>query len=310
MQTVEGVEARSIVASEMVSMMRLKVLPDMLSCYSPDDPIAFHKLCRDFAVQIGLEPRDFVHVFYPFFISMDWDPRHGQFREYMCGMSLRQADWDAMRSDWLTEDFPDIWPPRAAKRQCVDAQTGAVHSREAPSEEERRTAVQQVQQALVEWSATHDGIDYYSWRRWHAARTDPRLRTLLPEQLHPLAKTTPDLNSPVEHAVGTLKHEIREMLLQHDMHDRALWKGPLYFQFIEQAMQKRLLGENGRHHIGGSVRKLPCIAKILAADKGESLVIEHVFGTKPGEPVRAPGPKDRYQVKGTGGEWIRDTRWT
>lgn len=308
MQTAEGAEARSIVASEMCAMVDLKVLPDLLAHYDTD-PINFEQLCRDFALAIGLPASAYVYVFYPFFFSPDWDPRHAWFRQVMSSSRVPPDEMAQLCGQWAADDFPDIWPPRAAKRQCC-GKAQQLHSEPAPTQEDVAAAKQQLQDALQQWSAEHEGIDYFHWRTWHAARTDKRLRVVLPEQYHPLVKVTPDLNSPVEHAVGTIKREIRDMLLSHDLHDPALWKAQLYRAFAEKAVLKRLTGVQGRHHIGGSVRKLPCILKILAADKGEPLVLEHVFGSEPGKPVPAPGPKDRYSVKGSGGEWIRDTRWT
>lgn len=313
MQTVEGKEARSIVASELTAMVDLKVLPDMLSHYTTD-PIEFEQLCRKFAVHIGLPENDYVRIYYPFFFSPDWDPRHGMFREQLCSMRVPFAEWERMKDTWVREDFPQLWPPRAAKRQCTGQQQQQQPAQQCelqvqPTAEERQAATEQVKLAIAAWSAER-GINYIDWRRWHAARTDARLRTLRPEQYNPLVKVTPDINSPVEHCVRTIKHHVRELLLDSDLHDSALWKGLFYRELAEKAVQTHLTGAQGRHHVSGSVRKLPCILQILAADKGEPLVLEHVFGTNVGEPVRQPGPQDRYNVKGTGGEWIRDTRWT
>ena len=121
MQTVEGKEARSIVASEITAMVDLKVLPDMLSHYTTD-LIEFEQLCRKFAVQIGLPEPDYVKVYYPFFFSPDGDPRHGMFRERLCGVRVSHAEWDRMIDKWVREDFPHLWPARAGKRQCTGQQ--------------------------------------------------------------------------------------------------------------------------------------------------------------------------------------------
>lgn len=306
-QTADGKDARGLVASELAAMVSLKTLPDMLSFYDPADAAHFEQLCRAFAVQLQLPEQAYVDIHYPFFFSPDWDPRHYYVRSVMSTPRVCDAELQHMQRSWLMEDFPEIYPPRGAlKRQCGGTPQLQYS---APSPADWAASQAALQQAVAQWEAEHGGVNYFKWRMWDAARSDPRLRTMLPEQYHPLVKVTPDLNSPAEHAVGTIKHAVRDMLLRHDLHDPRLWKGRVYREFVQQCLEERFAGVNGRHHVAGSVRKLPWIAAILAAPKGVPVHIPYVFGSAPGEPVREPGPEDVHVVKGTGGAWIRDTRW-
>lgn len=101
--------------------------------------------------------------------------------------------------------------------------------------------------------------------------------------------------------VGTNKRYVRIRVLDWDQNDAALMKGRTYQQLIEEAVELRGNGAAGLAHIQGSVRKLPCICRILAAEAGEQLTIRYAFGG---------GPEKDWAVRGTGGGWIKESKWT
>lgn len=305
-QTEDGREARNIVASELAAMFSVLSLPQLLTHYNDCNEETFKRLCIAFAKQIGLPRHRWVEISYPFFVSVDWDTRHHHARRMLCQPRISDAEMAKLRQGWVLKELglpsnphEDVAPREGCIHNALFGFSASANAREAPLNE-----------ALARWSENHGGVDFFQYCIWREARTDSRLRIVLPEQFHPIPDKTPDLNSPAEHAVGTVKHEVREMLLSYDMHSDDIKSGRLYQQFIRDAVEERLRGDKGKHHVGGSVRKLPKIVKILAAEKGQPVELEHVFGTKVGEPVRAAGPKDRYIVDGTAGGWIADTRWT
>lgn len=306
MQTEPGNEARSVVASELAAMFLLCSLPQMLTHYEDCMQQEWERLCRDFAKQIGLPRHRYVEVCYPFFVSWDWDQRHKHSRRLLCTPQMSKAELDELKNKWVQEEFGLSLNPHANQVQLP----GCIHNnlfgwRTATAKRE-----EPLLEALAKWSSDHGGVDFFQYRIWLAARKDKRLRTVLPEQFHPIPEKTPDENSPAEHAVRTVKSTVKDSMLSSDLHDPAMRKGVTYQKFVRDAVNDRLRGVRGQHHVRGSVRKLPCILKILAAERDEEVVLDHVFGTKPGEPVPEPGPKNRYVVKGTAGGWIRDTRWT
>lgn len=305
MQTEPGAEARSIVGSELAAMFSVLSLPQLLSHYEDCSDTEWERRCRAFAKQIGLPKHRYVEVCYPFFLSMDWDTRHARGRSLLCEPRVEPSELDQMKAQWVRDEFMLKHNPHP-KRQ----RTGLIHDELFTFRGDVERREQPLAEALAKWSADHGGVDFYQHCIWRSARTDKRLRTVLPEQFHPLREKTPDMNSPAEHAVATVKHAVRELILSFDLHSQELKKGRQYQEFIREAVKSRLTGERGQHHIRGSVRKLPCILKILAAERGEPVQLEHVFGTKVGQPVPEPGPKDRYTVAGTAGAWIRETRWT
>lgn len=153
------------------------------------------------------------------------------------------------------------------------------------------------------------GVQFWPEQMWELARTQPAgWLCLHPRQFMPLCECTGDLHCTAEHFVGTTKHGVRELLLDMDLSDPALWKGKTLQDLIEQVVRARGTGERGRKHIGRSVEKWPHVAAILAAEKTETLQLRYTFGD--GGSNESGGKREVHEVKGTAGEWIRDTKWT
>ena len=86
------------------------------------------------------------------------------------------------------------------------------------------------------------------------------------------------MNCPAEHMVGTIKRRVEKMLRSAHCNLKILKLGRTYQKWIEDAVQELGNGAAGRWHIMRSVEKLPCIHKILAADEGQELTVDYIFG--------------------------------
>ena len=313
-QTVEGHKARAPVCSELAAMFTYAILPTLRKHdFDPSVPglgwEQYKRKCAALAQEMGIPHEDRHMVTLPFYISFDWDPRHTWVRQFMAdpGRSVaarRACDDDVFREHLVSTAREPIVPDPASDlfgslgvagraqhqhkvRRMMDATEGGT-SRARCLEDFRRDA----------------HVDILLQARFTKSRHDKRFLTVIPQQFMPLSKVSPDIHSPVEHMVKTVKTFVREKMLDCDLNDGDLWKGKTYQGFIEAAVAQRGNGVDGRKHVTGSVRKQECICKILAAKDGERIEVRHVFGD--------PGPKkkDRHVVVGTGGGWIKDTRWT
>lgn len=221
----------------------------------------------------------------------------------MCSPRLTYDELQQIRKAWVEHELPGVQWPFAALPAAA-AGPGGIHDALPQWQSQQWALEQALNTAIANWQDAHEGVDFWEACFWHAGQELSALRTWLLQQINVNVKSTPDIQSPAEHGVGTVKRDVREQLLQFDMHSDKLWEGRQYQEFVRNAVNARLTGEAGRHHVRGSVRKLPCILKILAADAGTDVTLHYVFGED------TPGKQRVHVVKGTGGAWIRDTRWT
>lgn len=288
MQTKEGVQARGIVASEIAAMFEFCVLPTLRRHCNPDNEADFEKQCRQFAKRIGLPRDEWPRVHYPFFLSLDWDPRHAHMRKLLTTPRLSAE----VQQQMLEQSAP----------MFLDGATLPGPPPVRGSSQQHDLATQRYESALSDYYHQH-GADFRLHLLWRSGLVRPWHRTLLPLQWAPLVKGTPDINQAAEHLVNSVKCSVRDQLLSYDMHSPELWKGRTYQQFVRHAVASAagVFEGGGCHHAMRSVEKLSCTLRILAADPGEPVLVRYQFRL---------GGADTHEVTGTGGKWIRDTRWT
>lgn len=319
-QNMQGGLAGSIVASEMAAMFEFAILPKVRSYYAAPNTPQFEQQCKDFGAQIGLPARDWPLVHVPAFLSIDNATIHAHMRKLIAAPrvppSRLEADRRAVLGQLVGElpaqiepRFTDPQPapqppplPRAANLTDPTTHRELAQYRraqlEAQLEDTRQRRLQQELEQRRRADPRADPWDLYLWRE---AQWRPGMRCILLEQWQPLSKVSPELHCTVEHMVGTSKRFVKEGVLNWDQSDAALLKGVTYQQLVLQAVEQRGNGPAGLKHIRGSVRKLPVIARILAAERGAPLVIRYARG--------GAAAKD-WEVKGTAGGWIQDSRWT
>lgn len=316
-QTVEGKEALSTVGSELAAMFSHVVLPTLQSHYidtsDPDWRLKYQQDCLNFAKDKLKLPRNQWHrVTLPCFISMDWDTKHTWVRQFvaMPGRSVGARNAVATQAVDLHLGVASTTPaPQASADPASDLLDSLDPSKrqsqllKAQRLQEQQDVSETRQRSLMEFEegCGHNLIDIELCKR---ATMDTDFITILPEQCMPLSKISPDIHSPVEHMVGTLKRAVRKQVLDGSLVDKALWKGRTYQQFVIAAVKAKGSGSAGRKHIRKSVVKQKIICRILAADKGHKFTVKYTFG----EPGRKK--KTHHEVQGTAGDWIRATKWT
>lgn len=306
MQNMEGQPAGNCVASELVAMFSLAVLPKIRSYYyDPANPEAFKAKCQAYAAERDLPPHMWPLITLPASLSFDWDSKHDQLRKAMSLPRAPAGEVDTHLREALQQlvahaDTPGTLRPASQGAQDLRFRTGAGLNDAERLEWER---VQAAQAALSKYQADN-GCDYYLYTLWERSLWQPDYITVIPQAMMPLSKVSPDVHCTPEHMIGTTKTDIREQLMDRDLNDPQLWRGRTYQLMILDAVQRRGNGDAGLYHIRHSIQKWPKILQILAAEAGEVLELEHVFG-KPGK-----RKKTKHIVHGTAGGWIRDSKWT
>lgn len=301
----EGGLAGSAVGSEMAAMFEWAILPAMRECYHKENLAGE---CKAFAAQIGLEPHMWPLVHVPAFISVDSAKIHPHMRKLITAPRWPLETLENMRKECLSSklgirDLPEriepaMRPPPPVVMSLQDWQPQRQRlADEQRAEQQKQARLLAAVQAYVE---EHE-VDPWQEELWKLAGWKKGHMCVLLEQWMPLSAVSPDLHSPVEHMVGTLKREVHEKILDADQNDPRLKTGKVYQQFILEAVAKRGNSEKGRKHIAGSVRKLPFICRILAAQQGEVLKLTYSFGGADAK---------EYEVRGTAGGWIRESKWT
>jgi len=357
MQAMTGNDAQSAVASEITAMFEYAVFPWVRSFYvNPDlhDGKSIETLCKEYCKARGFPEEMWASIDIPCNFVIDNDPRHAMMRQYMA--VPRDPRLPEQKKQWLStlqaqqsrdSQRPSPSPP-ATKRAATlgrtasqarnlshcDAVLDRVSDSSSPAElvaaRNARTARTREQAALDRYAAK-EGVDYYEHCIWQAAQADTRYIRVLPQQFADHPPNTPEMNSPAEHMVGTIKGVVKRCIIAARFDLEQLKLGSTYQKWVLDAVQERGNGAAGSWHVGRSVEKLPCIHKILAADAGDEVTVQYIFSRwAPHEhadevahdPVnnrdhgRRGHPqfdKDKTQVhtiKGTAGGYIGDTRFT
>lgn len=314
MQTKEGSQAQAPVSSELAAMFTHAILPTLRShYYNPNKPGMgwrdYEDKCQEFAERIGLPEDEWYRVTIPCFFSLDWDTRHTWVRQYIA-MPGRGADHLAAFDELtftekgITKSQP-CRPPEAAfdLNDALDPAKRALQLQMMKSLREVQQSADERETFRADFYKA-ENYDMVHHARWKKSISDNNFLTVLPQQFMPLSKVSADIHSTVEHMVGTIKGEVRRLLLASDFGDAELWKGRTYQSFVNKAVASRGNGAKGKHHIGKSTEKQRIICRILAAEKGFEFDVRYTFG------VPSEKKKKWHTVCGTAGGWIRDTKWT
>jgi hypothetical protein len=122
------------------------------------------------------------------------------------------------------------------------------------------------------------------------------------EQFMPLSALSPDLHSPIEHMVGTIKGKIRKWARSHDRHSPDLYSAAYWQRNVNAIMEGVAVG--AADHCQGSITKWSNCVRIVAANKGDAVLCK----VSPQKLAQRVGPRkdwvlDLVEEKGTGGGW-------
>ncbi|MGV0990574.1 hypothetical protein [Limnohabitans sp.] len=325
-------------------MLDHHIIPELRKCYTDGD---FDQACKDFAELIG-KPDEWRSIQFPAFLSVDSASIHMWAKQLMTtprvpieqiNEKLRQRAADEFGdAEFATAPWQPVAPPPPAAPQpqaegTVSAGVGAMLGFKAPAREptpppptaaEQAAAAQaradaakrdraaEVVQIKLDAQLLHykreNGVDFIDVAMRELANADPAMRCIFPQQWMPLAKCTPDVHSPVEHMVGMIKDHLRDCI-RENLHneDDMLFKAATYQRWVRAAAADKGSGEVGQQRIRRSIDKQKCICQILAADKGKLVTVSHTFmhGSE-----TVGNKQSKHVVRGTGGEWPRDRRWS
>lgn len=324
LQTVEGRTPQGLPASELAAMFCHSVVPKLRSYYLKD-PTSAHQVkaykrkCQAFAAKLQLPKWQWPLVTLPFFISMDWDTRHTWVRQVLACPRAQDSDIGAVTQQARNANFTLPHPNHNPAEMHEQRERTASDRGGFSTVMTRHGANQSTLDQQRKLYRTAHGYDCELMALFDKAILEPEVwATLIFHQFMPLSKVSPDMHCPPEHAVGTCKVGVRVKLMECNFDDKELWKGLTYQTMLLDVIKEKLNGKPGLYQISRSVQKQPLICKILAAEQGEEVTLKYRFGQKRYEqrgtkktsrPSRA-GPADVHVVKGTGGRWIKDSKWT
>lgn len=315
MQTKQGKTAQAPVSSELAAMFCIAVLPKLRDIHKKGrSNEQYRQECKDFAQLIGLPKAEWGRVTIPCFMSFDWDTSHTFLRYCMglCRLSDKQLKaFDDAASRPVLRSFLNARVPYhddpveddSVEDRSFNLLDGIAAAGRKRQQDLRAQKLFDAEKALILQKYAEDWEnDVVLSARWEAALNDHRFLTMHERQYMPLSKVSPDVHSPVEHMVSTLKRTVRQEMLALELFNDSLWKGRTYQQFIEKAVETRGRGEAGRTHIRGSVDKQIIICRVLAANPDELVEFDYAFN----------GAKHatRWVIPGFAGNWITDNRLT
>lgn len=159
---------------------------------------------------------------------------------------------------------------------------------------------------LDSWAIKNEGASWMALQLKQLTFKLPGMLCLLPQQIMPLPKVTPDIHCPVEHMVNTIKTKVYARVREH-LFGEDMMKGVTYQRWVNDVIEKHCNGEPGRKHVRRSVEKQFWICKIVAAAPGAMVQVQWIFGD--GGENKSGRKKTAHSVRGTGGHWIQDPRW-
>jgi hypothetical protein len=222
---------------------------------------------------------------------------------------------------------PGPGPDTTIAHNLLDAQRGgrqepsayvAPPKKEPPKQSEqdkRNVLLREILQDNLQTFYDSNGYSWENWALWQLSCSDdeqiamPGMICLLPQQLMPLPPVTPDIHSPVEHLVGSVKWHVHSQVIEHFADSNVdFFSARTYQKWIEDAVEKYGNGERGQRHVRRSVEKQKCICQILRTPVGKTVRVEYVVDDDGADPN---GTKQTvHTVQGTGGGWITGNKWS
>lgn len=327
MQTSEGKEPQSITSAEFAAMFDLAILPKLRSFYLKTTPEGepdyedYKRQCQAFAAKLQLPPHLWSLVHLPAYISLDNATIHVWARK-LCWAPRQREE---VLSQYILQRYAEVFnpvppatyeiygPPAGPDESNAPAVAGFLNPGvQAPAlspeqqEELRRRRIMRT--TIAEYNQANNC-------RWvqdqlHALSIEkPGMICLVPQQVMPLPHVTPDIHCPIEHLVGTIKAFVRARLLDFDVPDAALTFAVTYQRWIDEAVKERGNGDKGRWHMRRSIEKQKCICEILSTAAGVEVTVQYTFG-EPNADGTYGARATEHRVRGTGGAWIADSKWT
>lgn len=327
MQTTEGNDQHGVTSAEFAAMFDQHILPDLRSFYEGD---GFDEACQVFAKKIGRES-EWRNVSLPAFLSLDNATIHVWARKLMCVPRVHadtinehvnariKKEFDIAPGAYEAVPRPPPPPPRPEPsangpaqnlaaclqgRPLVRAPTPEPVQAAAPAPgltQEQQGVRNRVLFALAAYKE-RTGDDLVEVVKREMALTMPGMRCLFPQQFMPLYEVTPDVHSPVEHMVGTLKRYVQRRMREQLTNRDALMAARSYQQWLREAVATLGNEAAGRHHITRSIEKQKCICQILATPVHKIVVVKYTF--------KWSKNKHEWRVRGSAGAWIYDNKWS
>ena len=284
-------------------MFSVKVLPTLRQqYYTRGSDAAFKRCCIAFARKVGLPRELWPMVTVPCFMSLDNDTRHTWLRQVIALPRLPADVLDRHDREFLLAQLEQFG--LRARELPVSLDGDHVDAFDLMCDEDRRRAAAQPKLHKQYDEAIERYVEKYSvhplWLgRWYRSLTDDRYLVMIPMQLMPLSPVSPDIHSPVEHMVGTLKTGLYELIFEFagQFDFSHLKRGATYQKMIDTVVREHGNGKEAKQHIRRSVQKQPQICKVLAADAGTPVTVQ----------LRV-GDSERHTdhvVSGTGGQWAK-----
>lgn len=284
MQTMDGKKPQGVVASEMLALLDLDVLPTTLEklldvCGCEVGSAGHDELCKAYAESIGL-PHLWPVIYYPFPDSLDNDSRHAYPRRALLQPRLSEQQAEALEAELLAAERRAIiqevandlvtrlragGAPLTASFAARAIEIG--HLVEASTQPERQLALQRIEQRA--------GM---SFRRYHMRRLmkdRPWLRILLPHQFMPLCKVAAEIHMTIEHRVDDVKGDLSGELWQllcNVVQQEVLFDARRYQEMVLRAVEQRS-NAAGKNAILGSIRKQRQCVRALAAPSDECVML-------------------------------------
>lgn len=261
-------------------MFDLAVLPDMLEAFlhrnafiGPREP--FDTECYRMACAIG-RPDDWWMLLYPFWLSLDNCRKHPHIRKMW--LRPRLTAEQQKQFDQYLDSQVELYVQHRAWQHYLALQ----HAGVLPAEAAARPldAVDLFcaagRDAWLDEFKVHHRCTYRQWCYRQCAYSCPWLRIVFAEQFMPLTPSTPEYHMKVEHMVGTVKGGTHKRGRDED--DDGARKQARYWQnTAREVVAEKGNGPAGLKHVQGSARKLPATVKVVSADEGEVVVLEHTF---------------------------------
>ena len=336
----KGADPQQLTSAEFAAMVDFDMLPELRACYGEGED--FDNACKAFATRIG-QPDRWRSISLPAYVSWDSATIHPWARQLLCAPRVSSDEINSYVNDRIRAELgvevPAAYravpwglspletapaPPQPRAQGVVQsgmlatlqgrARPAALQPTEREREEQRRAdaaatrGTDALNRALLKYSADNGGADFVDVCMRDMARTNPAMRCIWPQQWMPLCKVTPDIHSPVEHMVGTIKHYLKRKMRENlCAKDDLLFQASTYQDWVLAAVEEKGNGEAGRHHITRSVDKQKCICMILAAPKTEIVTLEYTFM---GKDTEVGNKRQTHRVRGAAGHWITISKWT